>query len=178
MPHTARCAVACVRAHGAASDHCLVCANGCWPAGRPAPTAAQPLSLSPSLLNCEGLNYIIWRVKNHSQEAYFCISFSLKKWKATTTISLVRAWSMGLENKYFAPVPSHNRHVVFGLSIFNSYSKIWIHLIFTVAFAKVLYSALLFDLDIVVYFLALQETRLQSQNTTKPPIILTDWWGD
>jgi hypothetical protein len=57
-------------------------------------------------------------------------------------------------------------HVVFGkIQPLTHSSTIWIHTMFVVVFAKVLYSALVLDLDTVACFLALWDMRLGPKNT-------------
>jgi hypothetical protein len=66
---------------------------------------------------------------------------------------------IGLEDKYLAPILSHQTFAVCGLEIFNSYNNVCMHIISAVAFASALYSDSVLDLDIVAYFLALHETE-------------------
>jgi hypothetical protein len=80
---------------------------------------------------------------------------------------------MRLKDTYFLyHIIIYHIHAIFGLSIFDSYNRISIHMISVVAFAKSLYSTLVLDLETIAYFLALKEIRLGPKNIAKPSIDL------
>jgi hypothetical protein len=56
--------------------------------------------------------------------------------------------------------------------MFTSLISVCSHIISAVVSAIVLYSASVPDLDIVLYFLALQEIKFEPKNTAKPPVDL------
>jgi hypothetical protein len=70
----------------------------------------------------------------------FCVTRSLTKWKSTL-MCLVRAWKTGLEDRYVAPMLSHQRTGGQFWETPNSLYKDCTHIILAVAFATALYSA-------------------------------------
>jgi hypothetical protein len=56
--------------------------------------------------------------------------------------------------------------------MFNYLRSVCTHIISAVASAIALYSTSVLDLDIVLYFLALQEIKFEPKNTAKPPVDL------
>jgi hypothetical protein len=64
-----------------------------------------------------------------------------------------------LVDRYIAPKLSHHKNVVICFAVFNSESKVCTHIISTIAFVSVLYSASMLNLETIDSFLALYETR-------------------
>ena len=84
---------------------------------------------------------------------------------------------MGLADKYVAPKLSHQSRALAGCGIPNSVRSFYTHNISAVAFAKALYSASVEDLETVGCFLAVQEIKLSTRNTAKPPVDLLSFTG-
>jgi hypothetical protein len=76
---------------------------------------------------------------------------------------LVLPWNIGFDERYIAPILSHQSRALFGDDI-NSLSIVWIHMISTLTLVA-LYSASVLDLEIVGCFFADHEIRLGPKKT-------------
>ena len=91
-------------------------------------------------------------------------TMSLTKWKSISTC-LVLAWKTRLEERYIAPMLSHQRVGEVECEKPSSRSRDWSHLISATALARALYLALVLDRATVAYFLQLQEIKLRPRKT-------------
>jgi calcineurin-like phosphoesterase family protein len=79
----------------------------------------------------------------NSMSKSLAATISLIKWKLISTC-FVRAWKTGLEDKYVAPISSHQRMRGLDIEITSSYNKIF-NPDNSVVFASTLYSAPILD---------------------------------
>ena len=73
-----------------------------------------------------------------------------------------------MPGRYVAPILSHHKHALVGHCLLVSFNEVCIQITSIAADVIALYSILVLDLDTIAYFLALQETKFEPTNTTKP----------
>ena len=91
-------------------------------------------------------------------------TMSRTKWKSIS-MCLVLAWKIGFEERYVAPMLSHQRIGEVDLERPSSRRRDWSHLTSAAALESALYSTSVLDRATVAYFLQLHEIKLRPRKT-------------